>query len=277
MAAQPQRRPGEGQRTVVHLIGEPYVQCGDVRLRVPQGSKKLLAFVALRAGRVERLYTAGTLWPFCDEARATGNLRSALWRMRRADIDVVVADKWSLALDENVTVDVNLVNEWANRFIHGNPAPGDLTPSNLPIDALDLLPGWYDDWAIIERERTRQRVLHAMEALARQLTERQRFAEAVDVAMAAMAAEPLRESAQRVLLEAQLSQGNWAEAEHSYTTFRMLMITELGIEPSRQLAAFMQAAARGQIDRRKMRVIRPAARPSADWSQQLESRVTAGD
>ncbi|MGW2995279.1 bifunctional ornithine acetyltransferase/N-acetylglutamate synthase, partial [Streptomyces sp. NPDC001193] len=31
-------------------------------------------------------------------------------------------------------------------------------------DALDLLPGWYDDWVLLEQERVRQRLLHALEA-----------------------------------------------------------------------------------------------------------------
>lgn len=275
MASGPQRQPDEQERTAVHLIGGPYIQRGDCRLRVPQGSKRLLAFVALRAGRVERSYVAGALWPFGDDARAAANLRSTLWRLRKADIDVVLADKWSLRLDERVVVDINLVSEWANRLIRGNPRLDDLQLSRLPTGALDLLSGWCDDWAIIERERTRQRMLHALEALSRRLTQRERFADAIEVAMTAIAAEPLRESAQRVLLEAQLSLGNWAEAEHSYTTFRTRMISELGIEPSRQLAGMMEAAARGQLERRKRLAAQRTGRRSGGGPDQFGSHVVA--
>src|SRR5690242_21218853 len=51
------------------------------------------------------------------------------------------------------------------------------------VDAIDLLPGWYDDWVLMERERVRQRLLHALEALSGQLAQVGRCAEAVDAAM----------------------------------------------------------------------------------------------
>ena len=92
---------------VVHLLDGPYVTLGTRRQEVPEGSKQLLAFVAVRRRRVERRHAAGTLWPFGDEARAAGNLRSALWHLRRAGIDVMVADKSSLALNTDVLVRAN--------------------------------------------------------------------------------------------------------------------------------------------------------------------------
>ena len=100
--------------TVVHLFDGPYVMVGRERRDVPEGSKHLLAFVALRRRRVERRQAAGALWSAGDEERAAGNLRSALWRLRRAGIDVLVADKWSLALETNVLVDLHALEEWAS-------------------------------------------------------------------------------------------------------------------------------------------------------------------
>jgi DNA-binding SARP family transcriptional activator len=88
--------------TVVHLLAGPYITVGPERREVPEGSKQLLVFVVLRRRRVERRQAAGALWPLGDEERAAGNLRSALWRLRRARIDVLLADKWSLVLDPGV-------------------------------------------------------------------------------------------------------------------------------------------------------------------------------
>ncbi len=203
------RRP---PRRVVHLFDGPYLTRDAERLTIPQGGRRLMAFLALRRGSVERAYAAGALWPTSDDGRAQGNLRSSLWRLRRAGIDVVVADKWSLALADDVDVDVMLLSEWANRLTHGEPEPADLSLEALPGDALNLLPGWYDDWAIIERERMRQRMMHAMESLSRRLTSLGRYADAIEVALAVVAAEPLRESAERVLLEALMAQGNRADS-----------------------------------------------------------------
>ena len=133
-------------RAVVHLFGGPYVTVDGHRRAVPEGSKRLLALVALGRGRVGRRYAADTLWPVGGDGRAAGNLRSALWRLRRAGIDVVCCDKWSLSLVAGVRVDARDLNAWADRVIGGRPRPDDLARVHLDTDALDLLPGWYDDW-----------------------------------------------------------------------------------------------------------------------------------
>lgn len=228
------------QGTVVHLFGGPFVTVGSCRYNVPEGSKRLLAYVALRQGRVERRRAAGALWPIGDDHRAAGNLRSALWRLRGAGIDIMTTDKWSIELCRGVHVDAQQTLDWANRLIADTVQPGDLSMRDNRIDALDLLPGWYEDWAIVERERIRQRMLHALEALSRRLSCMGRHAEAVEVALAVVNAEPLRESAQRVLLEVHAAEGNWVEVRRAYLCYRDLLRRELGVEPARDLTLFVQ-------------------------------------
>jgi DNA-binding SARP family transcriptional activator len=223
--------------TVVHLFSGPYVTVGAERRDVPEGSKQLLAFVALRERQIERRRAAGALWPFADEERAAGNLRSALWRLRRAGIDVLVADKWSLALDDDVQVDLHAIQQWAARLIAGRPAGRDLAIPPSVTGALDLLPGCYDDWVLIERERVRQRVLHALEALSERLAGEGRFADAIEAAMLATSVEPLRESAHRALIKAHLAEGNLTEAHRSYLAYRTLLHRELGVIPSGNFAS----------------------------------------
>src|ERR1700758_724523 len=82
--------------TAVLLFGGPYVMHNGDRLEVPDGSKRLLVFVALSTGRVDRRYAAGSLWPEGSDERAAGNLRSALWRARGARIDPGGRDKHKL-------------------------------------------------------------------------------------------------------------------------------------------------------------------------------------
>jgi DNA-binding SARP family transcriptional activator len=218
--------------TVLHLFAGPYITMGSERRDVPEGSKQLLALVALRRRRVERRQAAGALWPLADEERAAGNLRSALWRLRRAGIDVLVADKWSLVLDADVLVDLHAMDQWATRLIEGRPAGHDLVIPSSVTDALDLLPGFYDDWALTERERVRQRILHALEALSERLAAEGRFADAIEAAMLATSAEPLRESAHRTLIKAHVAEGNLTEARRSYLAYLALLYRELGAVPS---------------------------------------------
>jgi DNA-binding SARP family transcriptional activator len=222
---------------ILHLFGGPYVSFDGDRREVPEGSKRLLAFVAMHRGRIERRCAAGTLWPVGGDIRASGNLRSALWRLRGLGVELITADKWSLRLCDDVLVDLHVTSDWANRLIQNTAEAADLMILPWWADALDLLPGWYDDWALMERERIRQRMLHALEALSRGLTRTARCAEAVEAAMMAVSAEPLRESAQRVLIEAHLAEGNWVEGRRSYEAYRDLVRRELGVDPPADLIA----------------------------------------
>jgi DNA-binding SARP family transcriptional activator len=234
-------RPDLLDGSAVILFGGPYVMCNGDRLDVPDGSKRLLVFIALSAGRVDRRYAAGSLWPVGGDQRAGGNLRSALWRLKCAGIDVLESDKCTLGMRQGTVVDVGVVCEWATRLVDGSATQTDLCRLNWRWDAMDLLPGWYDDWVIFERERIRQRLLHAVEALSRRLVEADRCAEAVDAAVSAVSADPLRESANRVLMEAHLAEGNLIEARRTYERYRDTVRRELGVEPGEQLTSLLQA------------------------------------
>jgi DNA-binding SARP family transcriptional activator len=94
---------------------------------------------------------------------------------------------------------------------------------------------WYDDWVILARERFRQARLHALEALCLSLASSGRYAEAAEAGLAAVAGEPLRESAHRALIQAHLAQGNPGEAIRQYRLCRRLLHEQLGLEPSPQL------------------------------------------
>lgn len=261
-------RRAERVSQVLHLFGGPFAtDPAGRRLDVPEGSKRLLVFVALHRGRVERRHAAGTLWPIGDDGRAAGNLRSALWRLNRAKIDFVVADKQGLALRDDVLIDVHLVDDWASEIISvsGAQDEGARRLESLPrgVEALELLPGWYDDWVLMERERIRQRVLHALESLSRQLAAAGRHGEAVDAAMLAVSAEPLRESAQRALVEAHLAEGNWVEGRRSFEFYRDVLWRELGVCPDPAFARLLGPCAAAPV----------AERPAADRSRRVPAQV----
>lgn len=219
----------------LHLFDGPYVVIDGRRVELPEGSKRLIVFIALNGGHVERRTAAGTLWPIGNDIRAAGNLRSALWRLRRAGIDVVETDKCVLRLVADIAIDLRVVADWAARLIEGTPTPADLMTGAWRSNALELLPGWYEDWVVFERERLRQRLLHGLEALSRHLTRAGRCAEAVEAAMAVVGVDPLRESAQRVLIEAHLAEGNLVEARRAFEAYRVVAHRELGVAPGREL------------------------------------------
>jgi DNA-binding SARP family transcriptional activator len=236
----------------INLFGGPNVVIDGQCCEIPEGSKRLVAFAAIHRGRLERRYVAGSLWQCVDDIRAAGNLRSALWRLRGAGIDIVVADKWSLQLIDDIDIDLDGAAGWAERIVHNAAREDDLKNICDRARALDILPGCYDDWVITERERIRQRTLHALEAVSRLLTQFGRCGEAVEAAMLAVFAEPLRESAQCALIEAHLGERNLVEARRSYQLYEKLLMRELGVAPSPSLAAAVRLEpARGFTSQRQ--------------------------
>jgi len=81
------------------------------------------------------------------------------------------------------------------------------------------------------RLRLRHLPVHALEALCPRLAA-ERLAEVVDAGHAAVAAEPLRESAQRDLIAAHLAQRDFGEARRQYELRRGILPDGLGVELS---------------------------------------------
>jgi DNA-binding SARP family transcriptional activator len=206
-------------------------------VELPHSSERLLAFLALTGRPVFRGYVAGILWLERSEERALANLRSALWRLRGASADVVATSGDRLALASHVDVDIRWLMAWARSV---DRAP-EIEPERLDqlLAAHELLPDWYDDWTVAERERFRNIRLHALEACCRRLAAAGEHARAIEAGLAAVAEESLRESAQRALIAAYLSEGNVGEAIRQYATFRDLIWHELGLAPSPLLEALV--------------------------------------
>ena len=134
-----------------------------------------------------------------------------------------------------VTVDYVEMTRLAGRLLHRDLTGEELVDVPSDLLAADLLPGWDEDWLLIDRERHRQLRLHALEALSTQLTDTGEFAMAIQAALAAIAIEPLGESATLALIRASLAEGNRTEALRQFSLFRRLLAAETGLRPSEQL------------------------------------------
>jgi DNA-binding SARP family transcriptional activator len=214
--------------------------CGDHPISVPVSAERVVAFLALHPGSQDRSYVAGTLWPDTSDNRAAARLRTTLWRARQNGCPVVDASMTRLQLAPSVRVDVQHLLGVVRRVFDRSFTlrPADRARLLAPAE---LLPGWYEDWVLIERERVRQLRLHALEILCERLTVGRQFGSAVDAALAAIQEEPLRESAHRVLIRAYLAEGNVSEALQEYRRYRGLLRQELGVGPSSEMEELLSA------------------------------------
>lgn len=213
------------------LLGAWQLSRDGRTVEVGRNGQRLSAFLALH-GPCERAYVAGALWPDCSDAHAGGNLRATLSRLHRRGLSGVVPPAGGvLSVCPHLWVDVLRVRRAAAYVLDGTGPPG--RPALRALTGDELLTGWYDDWVLRAREQLRQLRLHALEALSGQFLDAGDTAAAVEAALAAVALEPLRESAHGAVIRAHLAQGNQAQALSQYGRLRTLLRGELGVEPSR--------------------------------------------
>ena len=209
-------------------------------LALPKTARRLLAFLAFFESPVERLFAAHSLWINATEKHAEGNLRTALWRVSQVGCPMIVVSSGQLTLSPHLVVDYRL-NLALARHILDNA--GSLNEKDLNDVAFvqDLLPGWDEDWVLVERERYHQLRLHVLDALCSELVTRGRFGRAIQAGLAAVAAEPLRESANHALICAYVAEGNVCEAIRHYEYFSRLLWAELRVRPTSRTSKMIDA------------------------------------
>jgi DNA-binding SARP family transcriptional activator len=199
-------------------------------ITVPAQGQRLIAYLALQGRSVLRSHVAGVLWTDTSEEQARASLRSALSRLRALVPTLIVCDARSVRLNPGVELDVTTALEAVAPLEPGEPL--DAERRALLLGSGDILPDSYEDWVIVERELFRQLRLHALEDLCHRLREAGRFADAAVAGLAAVAAEPLRESAHRAVARLYLEEGNPNEAVRQFELYRDLVQRDLGLRPS---------------------------------------------
>jgi DNA-binding SARP family transcriptional activator len=217
------------------VLGGFRLTCGGKQIALAMPCQRVLALLALHNRAVHRSFVAATLWLDVSEERAAGNLRSVLWRLRRTGHELVETTASQLRLSPALSVDLHSATVRAHRLL--DAATG-LKDDELDESQLlgDLLPDWYDDWLLVERERFRELRLRALERLCEQLAADGRHGRAIECVLAAIQGDPLRESSHRALIKIYLTEGNQAEALHQYRLYRELLNGRLGLDPSNQMA-----------------------------------------
>nr|WP_246211838.1 bacterial transcriptional activator domain-containing protein [Phytoactinopolyspora alkaliphila] len=150
---------------------------------------------------------------------------------------------------EDVSVDVHEFKANAHRVLAGWLPELESVATPALIGG-ELLPGWYDEWVLAERERIHQTRLHVLEALSGALVERGAHAQALEAALQAVEIDPLRESAHRSVIQVHLAEGNAAAAVREYQRFRSMLRDELDVEPTHHMTALMQQVTRHDLSER---------------------------
>ncbi len=232
----------------VRLLGRFDVRLDGQSIEIASRlAQSLLAYLVLNPGAAHRReQLAGLLWPDASESHARGSLRQALWLIRQAierQRPYLIADKLTVAFDptsgfwlDAAVLDREVGEQWT---------PDDLIAA-LSVYGGELLPGFYDDWVVLERERLRAVFERKMQLLIDRLVEEGRWPDVLAWGERWIAHGQVPEAAYRALMIAHGSLGNLASVAAVYARCVEALRAELGVEPSEQTRAVYERIIRSE-------------------------------
>jgi predicted ATPase/DNA-binding SARP family transcriptional activator len=219
----------------VRILGQFEILQDGRRLTIPtRHAQALFAYLILNAGKSQRRERlAGVLWPDSSDENARSNLRHELWRLRKTlETDgksYFRIDDLSIALDPVGEYDLD-VKRLENRSIESSSVE-DLIEA-LSIYRGDLLPGFYDEWVEVERERLSALFEAKLSRLVEILQTQERWPEVLDWGNRWIALGGWPEPAYRALMNAYANHGDLSKAAVIYERLTNGLQKDLGISPS---------------------------------------------
>ena len=224
-------KTGEG---VVHISGRP--------------EQSLLAYLILNSGiahRREKL--AALLWPDSPDDSARENLRHVLWRIRKAlpsapKTEYLLADDLAIAFNASAEhwLDVTALKS------AGECKSADALLSALSVYRGELLPGFTDEWVILEREYLNYFFEHNMARLMSMLQSENRWLDILDWGERWLAFGQRPEPAYRALMQAYMEKGEMSKVADVY--FRCVRsLGEIGLDPSEQTRELYESLKSGKV------------------------------
>lgn len=229
----------------VYLLGQFNVVRNDEVVEIPsRPAQSLLAYLMLTAGTAHRREKlAGLLWPEASEENARSNLRHALWRLRKAiGSEYFITDKISAAFyaDSEYWLDAKLLA----RQVEEKTSPRELVDT-VSVYGGELLPGFYDDWVVLERERFRALYEKKVQMVLDWMIEEERWTEVLEWGERWIAMGYAPEPAYRALMFAYCGLGDTAGMAAAYSRCVKALREDLAVEPSEETKATYERLSKG--------------------------------
>lgn len=238
-----------GRVRVTHGEGSP-------EIGITRGAQTLLAFLLLHPNRYHpRDVLAELAWGDRPDDQARGALNTALWRLRRllepkgtprgTYLRTTTSGEVGFNWDSDYWLDLAVFEKCA-RCILAIPADAMQTEhaqqleNILPLYEGELLEGFYDDWAVRERERLRDLNLSCLTRLMHHYRRRHEPEQGQRYAQAILRLDPLREEIHREAMRLFAENGQRALAIRQFEWCRQVLAAEMGIPPMSETEALYQ-------------------------------------
>ena len=243
----------------IRLLGQFDTRVDGKRVTIPtRAAQSLLAYLVLTAGtphRREKL--AGIFWPETSDENARKNLRQELWRIRKG-ISTQGSFEKDYFLADELTLTFNGEADYWLDVAQVERPDTDLQSltTNLALYQGELLPGFYEEWISIERERVQAIFENRMAQLLEQLITNERWVAVEEWGERWLALSGAREPAYRALMLASGARGDMAKVASLYKRCTDELLEQLGVEPSAETRALYDGLLKGA------KAPRAAMRPS---------------
>lgn len=246
----------------IFLLGGLRVEAGNevvTRFRT-QKTGALLAYLALHSQRAHaREELADLFWPDIDPEAARANLRSALSSLRRqieppasvaAGAVLVTRGHFEVYLNA-AAVDVDAVR-FDRTLSAANRADTTKEKARLREEAVTLyrgplLPGFYEPWALQERNRLAETLGHTLVELAAYYAGIGCWNESLAHARRAITEDPLAEEAHAHAIRALMASGQTSAAHRQFEELTAVLDERLGAKPSPGVRALLEPGERAIV------------------------------
>jgi DNA-binding SARP family transcriptional activator/predicted ATPase len=246
----------------IYLLGQFKILAHSQLLEIPsRPAQSLFAYLTMHPGitqRRERL--ASLLWPETNESNARSYLRQALWRLRKA-LESGGLNSEDFLLISNINVTFHAEGEYwldAKQLLKGDERkPLDELIEIVDLYRGELLPGFYDEWVLSERERLQAAYHQKMNLLLERLIEAGEWETALEWSERWIQLGNAPEPAFRAMFRAYAGLGNLGMVSATYQRCVESMQRELGLEPSPETQHLYEFICRGGLEevRKKSAVI----------------------
>ncbi len=249
----------------IYLLGQFNLQANELPIELPsRPAQSLLAYLALNAGVTQRREKlAGLLWPEATETNARSYLRQALWRIRKSlETGSQSWEEYLQISDISVTMDTH-----GDYWLDAETLQETAEPEN--VEELirivrhykgELLPGFYDEWVLVERDRLQSVYHQKMHMLIQELTKRRRWDKLLQWGEEWIRLGYSPEPAYRALMKAYASLGDQGMVSVIYQRCVESLGRELGLDPSPKTRELHEQILRGEWEVSPEKPVREAAR-----------------
>jgi DNA-binding SARP family transcriptional activator len=246
----------------VLLLGQFNLKADDRSLDLPsRPAQSLLAYLVLHPDiehRREKL--AALLWPETQDSNARSYLRQALWRVKKTFTEGSLSWQDYLQINDISLRFNNQSDYWLDADQLTAPTDPQSVENMIEIIKLyqgELLPGFYDEWVVLERDRLSSAYIQKMNNLLDCLVENRQWDEVLTWSENWILHGYSPEPAYRALMLAHAGRGEQSQVLTTYKRCEEALDRDLGVGPSPETKQIFERLRFGETKKTKTLQPRP--------------------